>query len=282
MEYVNHGVISPARRPEDWLAGAFTFISFEERNPSGNWVPYLVQREKQSGKQDSMSCVSFSACSSIEIQEKFLTGIEHNYSDRWIAKMSDTTIEGNWLYKVGDVVRKMGMVPEEKYPAPPNYTFAEYHAAIPEPLLSTLKNTGAAWLEQWDVKTEFVPTDKESIRKHLKHAPLQIIIPGHAICCVVAADENKVTYLDTYPHAGDFMYTASYSMIQAAYKYVLTPKNMPEKPKYVIINDGGKIYVVILQGFAVGGAAAKSMEALEQLRQALEVSPDAPTYNLPQ
>lgn len=272
----NHGV-RYGQRPTDYVAGAFTFISYEVRNPSGDWRAYLPVKEIQYGKEDSMSCVSYSALSGIEAQEKFQTGKETNYSDRWVAKRSGTTIEGNWLYKVGDAVRNDGLVKETSYPTPPNYTFAQYHADIPEPLLSQLKAEGQEWKQKWDVKTEFVPATKAEMLKHLKHAPLQIVIPGHAILNFLC-EADVVNFFDTYqPHEKK----TPYANVQAAYKYVLTPKNM-DKPKYVIINDGGKIYIVVLQGFAVGGAAAKSMEALGQLKAALEVPAEVPTFNYPQ
>lgn len=227
-EYIEHGVLL-GNRPEDWVAGSIGALSFEERNPSGDWRPYLVKKEYQKGKEDSMSCVSFSACTTIEMQEKFLTGIEKNYSDRWIAKMSGTTPDGNWLYKVGDTVRNLGMVEESSYPAPPNFTFAQYHADIPEPKLSELKAEGLAWKQKWDVKTEFINTSiglwttvKEDLRKHLKHTPLQIVIPGHAIVNIFC-EEDLVHYFDTY---NPFEKKTTYPNIQTAYKYVLTPKNM--------------------------------------------------------
>lgn len=274
----NHGIIL-GQRPQDWMAGAFTFISYEERNPSGDWTPYLVTKEKQYGKQDSMSCVSFSACSSIEIQQKFLTGQEVNYSDRWIAKRSGTTVHGNWMYVVGDAIRRDGLVREEHYPAPPNYTFNEYHAEIPELLLPALKKEGQEWLSQWDVKTEFVPATKESILKHVKHAPLQLATLTHAIVFAVAADEDGVTVFDTYPHSGDYLFKLPYSQIEAAYKYVLTPKQMPKR---FLVNDGGKIGVAVIEGFAGTIVFAKTPEDLENLKKALEVPADAPTFTYPQ
>lgn len=274
----NHGIIL-GQRPEDYQAGAFTFISYEERNPSGDWTPYLVTKEKQYGKEDSLSCVSFSGCSSIEIQEKFLTGKETNYSDRWIAKMSGTTRQGNWLYKVGDTIRKSGLVLETSYPAPANYTFDEYHADIPEPLFSTLRTEGMAWLGQWDVKTEFIPTDKVSLQKHLKHAPLQVVIPGHAIVYVVKADENNLTLFDTYPHSGDYLFQVPYTAVEAAYKYVLTPKQVTKR---FIINDNGKLGVLTLEGFTGTAQFCDNFNEWPDFKKLLKVDDSTPVIQIPQ
>lgn len=275
---MNHGIIL-GQREQDWMAGSFTFISYEERNPSGDWTPYLVTKEKQYGKQDSMSCVSFSACSSIEIQEKFLTGKEVNYSDRWIAKRSGTTVHGNWMYVVGDTIRRDGLVREERYPAPPNYTFNEYHADIQEPLLSELKKEGQEWLSEWDIKTEFVPATKESILKHVKHAPLQLATLTHAIVFAVAAGEDGVTVFDTYPHSGDYLVKIPYSQIEAAYKYVLTPKQMPKR---FIINDDGKLGVMTLEGFTGTVQFCDKFEDWDEFKKLLKVDDSTPTISIPQ
>jgi hypothetical protein len=274
MEVINHGVIL-GQRPEDYQAGAYTFISYEERNKTGDWRQFLPVKEIQYGKEDSLSCVSFSACNAIEAQFKHQTGKEVNFSDRWLAKMSGTTTEGNWLYKVGDTVRKFGLVLEEDYPTPPNYTFKEYHKDIPEPLYTQLIEKGRAFLRKWDVKTEFVPATKADMIKHLKHAPLQIVVPGHAILNFLC-EEDVVNYFDTYqPHEKK----TPYANVQAAYKYVLTPRTMAKR---FIINDGGKIGVAVIEGFTGTIVFAKTPEALEDLKAALEVPSDAPTFNYPQ
>lgn len=279
----NHGVLM-GQRPTDFVAGAFTFITWENRNPSGDWRPYLPVGEKQYSildrftVVDSMGCVSFSGVTTIEIQERFLTGLESNYSDRWIAKMSGTTKYGNYLYVVGDTIRNLGLVQESDYPAPqPSYTFEKYYEDIQEPLFSQLKAKGNEWKQKWNLATEFITPTKEELMKHIKHAPIQIVVPGHAIVNFLCEDDIA-DYFDTYE---PYQKTTPYGNIQTAYKYVLTKKTM-EKAKHVIINDGGKLYVVVLQGFCVGGAAAKSMEALGQLKQALEVPVDAPIFNYPQ
>lgn len=219
VKVMNRGVLL-GQRDTDWIAGSIGALNYEVRNASGDWRPYLVAKERQTGKEDSMACVSFSACTSIEIQEKFLTGKESNYSDRWTAVRSETMPQGNFIWKVGDTVRKDGMVLESSYPAPADYTFAQYHAPIPEPKLSQLIAEGQEWLSRWQVNTEFIPATKEEMLKHIKQAPLQIVIPGHAVVGFLC-EADILNYFDTYR---PFEKTTPYSNIQTAYKYVLTKK----------------------------------------------------------
>lgn len=269
----NHGVIL-GQRDTDWQAGEFTFITYEVRNESGDWRPYLPTKEIQYGKEDSLSCVSFSAINAIEMQEKFLTGNETNYSDRWIAKRSGTTTSGNYLYKVADTIRKEGLVLETDYPTPPNYTFAEYHADIPQDKLNALTAKGQEWLKKWDFRYEFVPATKDQMLLHIKQAPLQIVVPGHAIVNFLC-EQDVVNYFDTYnPHEKK----TPYANVQAAMKPLLTQKTMAKK---FIINDGGKLGVCVLEGFTGTVVFAKSPQDYENLKQALEVPDDAPVYNYP-
>lgn len=220
-EQINHGVIL-GQRPEDWVAGSVSGLTYEVINPSGDWRPYLPTKEIQFGREDSMACVSFSLINAIEIQEKFLTGKETNYSDRFLAKRSDTTQFGNYLYKVADVVRKEGIVKETSYPTLPNYTFAEYYAEIKEPLLTDLLIEGKQWLERFTFNYEFIPLDKAELLKHIEQAPLQVVIPGHAVVGFLC-EQDIINYFDTYsPHEK----TTPYSMVQAVLKPVLKLKNM--------------------------------------------------------
>ena len=101
----NHGV-KLGRRPTDFIAGQ---IPYEVRNPSGDWTKFIPSGERQYNRTaDSMSCVTFSLLNAIETYEKFWTGSSNNYSDRWTAKMSQTTVEGNWLWMVAETVKQFG------------------------------------------------------------------------------------------------------------------------------------------------------------------------------
>lgn len=226
----NTGVLL-GRRPTDYVADELVgALPYEERNPSGDWRPFLPGGERQyNNGGDSMSCVTFSAENCIEIQEKFLTGSESNYSDRWTAKMSGTTPEGNYLWKVADTIRKQGLVPEQMYPQPPTpWNWAKYHENIPEPLYSQLIAQGADWLNQWEISYEWIEVSKASFLKHLKHAPLQVVFPNHAVTGILC-EADVIKYFDHYEHAYnpvDWTANMAVSKITDALKIVLTPRNM--------------------------------------------------------
>lgn len=217
----NHGVIL-GRKRSDFVAGA---LPYEVRNPSGDWTPYLVRAEKQwYPRFDTMACVSFSANTLCEMQIKQQTGVEVNFSDRFLAKMSGTTKQGNWLYLVGDTLRKIGGVLEEEWPVPPgDFGWDDYYTPIPQFVIDRAQKQ---FRDLYDIGTEWITRSAEEIAKHLKHAPLQVVIPGHAVAgYIISAQGDEVTYFDTYD---PFIKKARLSDIQDVYKILLTVKKMIE------------------------------------------------------
>lgn len=278
-EIINDGALI-GRRPSDFVVGEATEIPYEVRNPSGDWKPYAPMGEKQfNQKADSMSCVSFSAINSVEMQEKLLTGSAQNYSDRFLAKMSDTMVNGNWLYKVADVLGAsktlgIGLVLESDYPAPAEpWDWNKYHEPIPEPLLSQLKAKARAWLDKWEVRYCWVNITPENIAKHLKHAPLQMVFPNHAVAGVALSFDGKnITYMDTYE---PYIKTRPLSDFTDAMKIVLTPKQGTEPMK--IVNDNGTYFLVGEKG----KMGLNGMDALNFFRSLTDKEEVGSTANIP-
>jgi hypothetical protein len=237
-EIINHGVIE-GRKDTDYVAGVLPYFV---RLTSGEWDPFAPSGVKQwNAKADDMSCVSHSDIESIQTQEKFLTGSAPKYSVRWIAKMSGTTKEGNRLDTVVDTVRKYGLVLESSYPTPAEpWTFEEYHADIPEPLLSKLKAEGQEWLKKWAVSYEWVDVSGiyfknfANIQKQLRQAPLQIIIPGHAIL-EIRNMTDVMRYLDTYD---PFIKDRPQNQITNALKILLTPLKGQRMSNAILVKRG--------------------------------------------
>jgi hypothetical protein len=98
-----------------------------------------------------------------------------NYSDRFLAKMSGTTREGNSIQRVWDAIRKYGMVPESLWPDSLDvFDWDQFYSEIPQ----SVKDMGKAWLQHFRADYEFL-TSKSQIPLALKHAPLQI---ATAVC----------------------------------------------------------------------------------------------------
>lgn len=225
-------------RPEDYRAGAESVIPFEARH-SGDYLPHLVIGEKQHSRRgDSMSCVTFSEISALEVQEKILTGIEPNYSDRWTAVMSETMPTGNYFYRVADELRKSGVVHEAHYPTPESYTWEEYHTMIPNPPQDSLIAEGLDWLERWDVKYHWVDLKNQGAH-WMKMAPLVGNLPGHAVL-IVKIEGTTVTYFDSYKPYLKSVHVDAFK--NYAIQLVLTPKIMSNT---LILKDEASDLVVV-------------------------------------
>ena len=173
------------KKPQDFIAGTLAYKVF---NLSGDWTGFEPSGENQfSNHADAMACVTFSALNCIETQYRFFTGQQINFSDRFIAKLSGTTLQGNTIQKVLDTIRRYGLVLETEWPTPNDFTWDDYYADIPSEVL--------AKAHKFDISYEFGSTDYS---KDLKQAPLQMIIvkdtPYHAVEMV-----SLTRQFDSYP-----------------------------------------------------------------------------------
>ncbi|HLB57775.1 MAG TPA: C1 family peptidase [Gammaproteobacteria bacterium] len=156
---------------DDFFGGVSRSAGLEIQNESGQWLDWLPVGEKQSTPFfDTFSCVSYSALNCIEILQKYIWGIDNNYSDRALAKMSGTTQDrGNYMSVVADTIRNVGLIDEKSWPMfGKNWT--EYMAEIPP---DVAKETNY-FLEKYQVKYEFVQS--KNIIEALKFAPLQVMV----------------------------------------------------------------------------------------------------------
>jgi len=174
----NLGVIIE-EKPKDWVAGS---IHYEVLNPSGDWTSYLPSAENQTTHYtDTMACVTFSCLNVIETQIKFFTGQEVNFSDRFIAKLSGTTHQGNSIQRVLDAINKYGLVKEEEWPTGIDFNWDEYYAEIPQSVLDKADKS-------IKVQYEFHYPNNSDYAKELKHLPLEMILeagnPYHSVTMV--------------------------------------------------------------------------------------------------
>jgi hypothetical protein len=180
----NLGVIIE-QKPKDWAAGS---LPYEILNPTGDWTAYLPSDENQATHlTDSMACVTFSCLNVIETQYKFFTGKDINFSDRFIAKLSGTTPQGNSVQKVLDAINEYGLVLEEEWPTDLSFDWNKYYADIPQEVRDKAN-------KNIKVQYEFHYQD---FAKELKHAPLEMIIetnkPYHSVEMV-----NTTQQFDSY------------------------------------------------------------------------------------
>ena len=284
----NTGVVIK-HQEADYIAGTIPY-----KEVCNDWTQFLPFGEKQHSVYfDTMACVTFSALNIIEIQlnqllfkglipqdaikffsdEGYLLNGQFNFSDRFTAKMSGTTKEGNYLQAVWNSVKHDGLLPEKDWNYPriqrtPVFDRDDYYKEIPQELkdkaLKALNYLEFAyeWLIEGKI-TEYSSTDLEMLKTELKQAPLHLAAPtcnwGDGVIepCGKTRATHATTifkindYVHDYDHYDPFVKTLSLKYIMPwIMKGVVTLKNnnndmqkiigdnLNKKDKYVIGKDG--------------------------------------------
>ncbi len=227
MEQENHGWLPEPIKETDYVAGEASGIEFEDILADTNWTEYLPDDERQKiNGVETMSCVSFSAVNSVETQANYLLAHnkfsdeartffinngyivngKFNFSDKFIAILSGTTREGNYLTKVADTIRKCGLIPESMLPFGNPSSFDEYHN--PAQVTEEMKALGLESLKHFTLQYEWVKTmapGRETIDEthsriyvQMRQAPFQVAKNGHATEFYLAVFKDKFGEFDTY------------------------------------------------------------------------------------
>ena len=172
----NYGFIPPRIEDSDFWLGSKKLGSVV-LNEKGDWWDFLPEFELQRKDIETNACVSFATLSALEMLYRFHYVDDPNYSDRFLAKISNTSPEagGNTPKAVSEALRKNGCVPETEWPfAEP---LSEYYKEIPQ----RIKDMGLDWLKNNSWGYEWV--NKEKLKEGLKRSPLG--------CAVYAWSQNE-------------------------------------------------------------------------------------------
>jgi len=261
-ELGNLGLIYEPISPEDYALGSVE-LGREVVLPSGDWTLYLpTGEEQQLAGMETMSCVSQSACKNIEMimnwmidnnkistanliwlkNNGYIDGLGHpNFSGRFVAKMSGTTANGNSLKNVAETIRKIGLVPESKWPFTAGMTWSEYYKY---PSGEVIK-LGRDFLERFQINYEVVP--ESQTKEGLKYSPLQSAVHAwngrdadnvyvrcdgslnHAIS--IFKRDTLIWIFDHYKLFNSFIkkLADNFNMMDYSYRYLVTEK-APQTP----------------------------------------------------
>lgn len=271
---VRTGLIEREPLLGSYIADLMTGVAYEVVNASGKWLPYISKSEKQSFRRfDTMACVSYSTINSIEMQLNFMminglidvtplkdwldpvTG-RFNFSDRFLAKVSGTTENGNYYDKVANAVRYYGLVPEAMWPASENFTWDQYYSEIPEHVLAKgkelLKYIDIAppefLIKKWNGSALVVPDDL--LRRHILQVPLIIstaTCAGWSVKDPVAAcsaDSNHATTMIEVYDDGAYEIEDHYVNFEGVFQktlqsgyFIYNAIKLVVNPKPLISND---------------------------------------------
>jgi len=159
-----------------FVAGTFSPLIGHRRanEATGFWKNYLPTPEVQnSNNWDEMNCTIRATLNCLEVDYKFQTGTEINWSDRFVSKTSGNTKDGNYVHKPAEAIKEKGNVLETEYPnQAPNWDV--YYQTIPTEVLEK----GKTFLKDFTVDREFIfpSQDHELLYQMLMENPLGVTV----------------------------------------------------------------------------------------------------------
>jgi len=114
---------------------------------------------------DLMNCVSQSLNNCLEISlnaQEF--EVYSNKSDRFPARMSNTSRQGNSIRDVAETGRTCGAVEEAEYPYNRDMGWDEYYKSVPQ----SVKDKGLKFLENYNINWEWIGTGARDLMENLK------------------------------------------------------------------------------------------------------------------
>lgn len=212
----NHGVIlNDNLDGVSFLGGVGDALA--EVNPSADWRRFVPTLERQyRNGLETYSCVSQSFTNAIETYLNYL-GIEDNFSERDLARLSHTTPQGNTCHNVASAAINNGLSRSWGWDKSID-TWDEFYAEPSEETEISLRKERSDFLNKFDLHYPiYVGTSLDSIRQALKKAPVWATNSGHAFV-ITHVDGEKVYVNDSYP-SRDGMGNGYYDISLADIRY---------------------------------------------------------------
>ncbi len=222
ISIINHGVKIGFSHTDYWANKVSGVLPYEIVLESGNWDSDLPTPEIQWGKGgDKAHCVTQACNNTFEtrferlrilrrISPEALHFLERNgyfdengklnLNERIPSCLNGTDKDGNFLNIVAEWTRQNGIFPKGILNDDPGLPWNEYYDK--SKITQEMLDLGKESLKYFDFPYEWVETSRESLMKHLKQSPLQVVLPGHDVMNFMTINSpNGINYFDTYvPH----------------------------------------------------------------------------------
>ena len=231
-------------RETDYILGSSPVIKKEINT---NWKDWKPEHEIQVKRYfDTVSCVSYSATDVIEylftwalnnnqISQADVKWLKDNgyfknglinFSDRFVAILGETTKAGAYQYKVGDAIRKYGLIPQDMLPTTDDIkSFEEY---IGFEITQEMLDLGKEFIKRFPINYEWAFNIDA-----LKYAPIQVCVSyadGEGILCPTTKVNHAIVAInatDDYIEVDDsyqrqfkkYCHKAVYSMMLYTVKF---------------------------------------------------------------
>ncbi len=183
-----YGFVTPSIDSDHYVLGAFNSLPKIILQPSGQWDEYLPVYEAQADKYETFGCTSWGTLNALEILEKRITGIEQNYSDRYVYNLVPIRSPGADPHVVAETIRNYGLVKNEVMGM--TDTYEEF--CSPTPMTSGYIKLGSEY--PYKLRHEWVFTNvSKAVRVPLMKEALQYSPLGVS---VTAWNEKDGLYVD--------------------------------------------------------------------------------------
>lgn len=276
------GFIPPVIEKEAYFLGASP-VPTTVLQEDGQWDAYLPTDEFQwKNGTETSACVSFGTLNAVEILLKKLNE-SRNYSDRFLAKISETTVQGNDPQKVSECLRKIGTPLQDKWDFEDGMTLETFYETIPATLHAEAKKD---FLDRYIFKHEWAfdadqPHDEKinNMKTALRYSPLGAAVQawvkgpdGRYIktstenhwVCIYGYTDNAWKVLDTYDNT--YKLYAMENTLNWVKRYYITTTGLTEVQ--------GNVFMQILR--AIGEALGLIQKQIDQLPKAPVAVPEAP------
>ena len=170
MEVKNHGFIYRAPEIGDYKQTGRLTLGGAALQPDGQWDAYLPKEEVQNLAMEPQACASFGTLNAVEALARQEFGDISNWSDRFLAKVSGTTQNGNDPHTVAETLRRKGCVYESSWPYTKEITsWDKYYAEIPMDLMAIAQ---AEFKGNFDFGHQYVGTNPQQMMLALMYSPL--------------------------------------------------------------------------------------------------------------
>ena len=165
----DYGLLEKAQEIGAYILGDrnVPFIPYQQ---DSDWSEFFVRYENQSIPGfETFACTCFAITTQIEILEKRLYGVEKNYSDRWLAIVSDLDgTKGTDPQTVYDAIREYGLIPESMLPFNDDINTKKEYFSFKGADREACYAEGKRWLEQNEVRHDWLWKDRQRPANYLE------------------------------------------------------------------------------------------------------------------
>lgn len=238
-------VLDPIVAEKDYILGGFGSLGGSILQPDGQWTPWLPKGEDQYNFNfEPSACASFGTLNAVEILLRRIYTETDNFSDRFLAKNSNTTEQGNSPQTVAESLRKQGVCYELEWPITSDLTtWEKFYAVLPQ----SIKILATEFVAKFKFTHEYVGTTTAALKIGLQYSPLGVAVsawqqgpdglyispfPVNHWCVLIGyVDKEYWLVYDSYDENGDFVKKLAWDYsFGMAKRYQVTEQLDPKSP----------------------------------------------------